>query len=122
MDFATNFNRICREKGTTPTALMKTMGVSTSKVNLWNNGSLPKQDMLIRLAKELGCSVMDFFADEDDIAAQAVAEPKDEDEGDIIRVYRMLDRKAKHEFMAMVYEYEKQAEYQGDKTSNSTTA
>lgn len=121
MDFATNFNRICKEKGTSPTALVKALGVSTSKVNLWNNGSLPKQEMLIRLAQELGCSVMDFFADEDEIIAKQTAEPKDEDENDIIRVYRMLDRRAKHEFMSMVYEYEKQAEYQGDRERNSTT-
>ena len=117
MDFATNFNRICKEKGTAPTTLLKKMGVSTSKVNLWNNGSLPKQGMLIRLAQELGCSVMDFFADEDEITEKQTAKPKDEDENDIIRVYRMLDRRAKHEFMSMVYEYEKRAEYQGDKAN-----
>ena len=67
MDFATNLKRICTERGTSPTALLKSMGVATSKVALWNGGSLPKQEMLVRLAKELNCSVMDFFADEDTI-------------------------------------------------------
>lgn len=104
MDFATNFNRICREKGTTPTNVCKELGLSTSKVNMWNNGSLPKQEMLLTLAKHLGCSVMDFFADEEDLRKKA--EPENDDEFDILRVYRMLDRRAKHEFMAMVYEFE----------------
>lgn len=121
MDFATNLNRICREKGTTPTAVCKELGVSTSKVNLWNGGSLPKQEMLVRLAKHLSCSVMDFFADEEDLQP-STDNAMDDDEKDIIRVYRMLDRKSKHEFMASVYEYEKQAELTGDKANNTTTA
>ncbi len=104
MDFATNFNRICREKGTTPTTICKELGVSTNKVSLWNSGSLPKQEMLVKLAKHLGCSVMDFFADEEDLARNP--EPENDDESDILRVYRSLDRRAKHEFMAMVYEFE----------------
>lgn len=120
MDFATNLNRICREKGTTPTAVCKVLGVSTSKVNLWNGGSLPKQEMLLRLAKHLGCSVMDFFADDEDL--HTVKDEMDDDEKDIIRVFRMLDRKAKHEFMSSVYEYEKQAELTGDRANTTTTA
>ena len=102
MDFAENLNRICKEKGTTPTALCKKLGVSTSKVAAWNGGSLPKQEMMVKLAQELGCSVMDFL---------------DDDEIDIIRVYRSLDRRAKHEFMATVFEYEKLGD--GAKTQSS---
>lgn len=113
--FKENFNRICREKGTTPTALCKKLGESTSKVSAWNNGSLPKEPMMLRLAQELGCSVMDFFADDNYIATR-IAEPKDDDECDILRVYRMLDRRAKHEFMSIVYDFENRAELQGTKT------
>ena len=109
MNFADNLKRICTERGTSPTALLKSMGVATSKVAMWNSGSLPKQEMLIRLAKELDCSVMDFFADDADLAAQnsnktnADTEPKNEDESDILRIFRSLSRRAKHEFMSMVY-------------------
>lgn len=111
MEFAENFNRICAIRGTTPTALLKQMGVATNKVTMWNNGSLPKQEMLIRLAQELNCSVMDFFADDEttltprhDISNVEFA--LDDDERDIIRLFRMLDRKEKHEFMAKAYAYE----------------
>ena len=58
MNFADNLKRICTERGTSPTALLKSMGVATSKVAMWNSGSLPKQEMLIRLAKELDCSTI----------------------------------------------------------------
>lgn len=53
MTFQENLNRICKEQGTTLTALVKRMGLSTSKVSRWNEGALPKQEMLLRLAKEL---------------------------------------------------------------------
>lgn len=117
MNFAENFNRICREKGTTPTALLKTMGVATSKVAMWNSGSLPKEDMMVRLAQELKCSVMDFFADE--IAESK--EPENDDEADILRIFRMLDRRTKHEFMTMAYDYENRAALAGDKTGTNST-
>ena len=36
MSFKENINRICKEQGTTLTALVKSMGLSTSKVSRWN--------------------------------------------------------------------------------------
>ena len=104
MDFATNFRRICQEKGTTPTRICLELGLSSSKVNLWNNGSLPKQPILLKLAQALECSVMDFFADE--VALQKTEFALDDDEKDIIRLFRSLSRKEKHEFMSKAYTYE----------------
>ena len=108
--FADNFKRICNERGTTPTALVTSLGLSSAKVTIWNNGSLPKQEVLVLLAKTLRCSVMDFFADTDHLTP--TESQLDDDELDIIRVYRLLDRRAKHEFMARVYDYE--AQYRAD--------
>lgn len=116
MTFAENINRICKEKGTTLTGLCKRLNIATSKVTAWNNGSLPKEDMMVRLAQGLGCSVMDFFADEEDLAN---VQPRDEDEKDILRVYRALSRRTKHEFMAMVYDIEKREELEGDEEESS---
>lgn len=104
MDFATNFRRICQENGTSPTAVCLKLGLSSSKVHLWNNGSLPKQPILIKLAQELGCSVMDFFAD--NIELQKMELALDEDERDIIRLFRQLSRKQKHDFMSKAYAFE----------------
>jgi transcriptional regulator with XRE-family HTH domain len=113
MTFGENLKRICNERGTTPTTIMKKWGLSTSKVSAWYEGSLPKQEMLVRLAKELDCSVMDFFADEEDLVK--TVQPTDEDEEDILRIYRSLSRRNKHEFMSMVYEFEGRIELDGDK-------
>ena len=81
-------------------------------MSAWYKGSLPKQEVLIRLAEELNCSVMDFFADEEDLIEKEIV-PNNEDEKDILRIYRSLPRRAKHEFMAMVYEYENRRELEG---------
>lgn len=105
MDFATNLRRICQEKGTSPTKLCIELGLSTNKVSLWNRGGLPKPEVLTKLAKKLDCSVMDFFADEEDLIPKTEF-ALDEDEKDIIRLFRMLDRKQKHEFMSKAYAYE----------------
>lgn len=108
MTFAENLNRICKERGTTVTALLKQLGLSTSKVTLWNNGTLPKAEQMVLLARALDCSVMEFFADEDDLAEanKPAGLVLNEDEWDIIRVFRELSNKEKHIVMAQVYKAE----------------
>lgn len=110
MTFAQNINRICKEKGTTLTAVVKSLGLSTSKVSRWNDGSLPKEDLMVVLAQTLNCSVMDFFADESDLMSPVEPTPLDEDEEDILRVFRTLSRRERHDFMSMVYDLERAAE------------
>ena len=105
MTFSENLNRICKEQNRTVTSVLKEMGVSTSKVTMWNNGALPKQEMLVRLAKELHCSVMDFFQDETDIERSS-GTLLSEDEQEIIRMFRGLSNKERHKFMAQAYSYE----------------
>ena len=104
MDFATNFKKICLAKGTSPTRVCIDLGMSTNKVNLWNKGGIPKADVLVKIAKHLECSVMDFF--DDDVDMQKIEFSLDADEKDIIKLYRKLTRKEKHEFMAKIYWYE----------------
>ena len=103
--FAQNINRICSQRGTTLTSVCKTLELSTSKVTAWNNGGLPKEGVMLMLADALNCSIMDFFADDDDLYAEKKV--KDEDEEDILRIFRSLPRRAKHDFMSMVYDFEK---------------
>lgn len=117
MTFKENLNRLCQERGTKLTPMLKELGYSSSKATAINNGQIPKEDTLLELAQYLHCSVMDFFADEDEVVSRATAQ--DEDETDILRVYRSLSRRAKHEFMSMVYEFENRKELEGD---NDATA
>lgn len=120
-DFGKNLKRICNERGTSPTKLVVGLGYTNSKVNLWNNGSLPKAEMLVKLAEALNCSVMDFFRTEDEWGTQSQAIPEDDDEEDILRVYRALSRRSKHEFMSMVYSFERKEELAGDNENAQST-
>lgn len=120
-DFGKNLKRICNEQGTSPTKVVVELGYSNSKVNMWNNGSLPKAEMLVKLAERLNCSVMDFFKTEDEWKEPTQAIPENEDEEDILRVYRSLSRRSKHEFMSMVYTFETKEELAGD-TENAQSS
>lgn len=113
MSFRENINRICIQRGTNLTAVVKQVKGSSSLTSAINKGSLPKEDEMVEMAKILHCSVLDFFMDEEDLAPQN--EPQNEDEKDILRVYRSLSRRTKHEFMAMVYEFENREELEGIK-------
>ena len=117
MSFRENINRICIQRGTNLTAVVKQVKGSSSFTSAINKGSLPKEDEMVEMAKILHCSVLDFFTDEEDLAPQN--EPQNEDEKDILRVYRSLSRRTKHEFMAMVYEFENREELEGDKESST---
>ena len=111
MTFAENINRICAEKGTNLTAIVKAIKGSSSFATAINTkGSLPKESEMLEMARLLGCSVMDFFADEEDLPE---TKPTNEDEEDILRIYRGLSRRAKHEFMSMAYEFENREELEG---------
>ena len=110
MGFANNINRICAQKGTNLTSLVKQVKGSGSFTTNINNGSLPKEREMVEMARLLNCSVMDFFDDGD----EGVSEVKevsggmllDEDEREIIRMFRCLTLKEKHLFMAQAYTHE----------------
>lgn len=119
MSFKDNINRICLERGTNLTSIVKQVKGSSSFTSSINKGSLPKEDEMVKMAKLLNCSVIDFFMDEEDLVPQT--EPQNEDEADILRVYRSLSRRTKHEFMAMVYEFENREELEGDKESTEVS-
>ena len=63
--FFENFKTICEKRGTTPTAVLKELGYSTSKVTAWKKGSVPKSDMLHILAEHLQVGVSELFGTED---------------------------------------------------------
>ena len=93
MTFAENINRICAKRGTTLTAVIKRIknGQSAYTTAINKKGSIPNQEELLKLAEILECSVMDFFADEEDLAKENLAPqvfPQNEDEQDILNIYR----------------------------------
>ena len=106
--FWDNFERICHERDTNPTRVLKQLNLSPSKITLWKGGSLPKQEILKILAETLNCRVEDFFSDDESL--REPVKPENEDEHEIIEFYRYLPREEKHKFMARMYAYRDEIE------------
>lgn len=56
MDYVT-FDKLCKENGTSATALALKLGLSKGNTTSWRKGGNPSADILIRIADELNCTV-----------------------------------------------------------------
>lgn len=45
--FYDNIYKICRDKGTSPTVILKELGYSTGNVSKWKSGSVPNIEWLL---------------------------------------------------------------------------
>lgn len=117
--FGDNLKRICNDRGTTPTALCKTLGWSTSKVSAWYSGSLPKQDDLATLAQRLNCSVADFFLEKTGTDIPVETPGLSVDEADLVRIYQKLPRRQQHKLLAFAYDLEESVGLEGDSASHA---
>jgi transcriptional regulator with XRE-family HTH domain len=60
--FFENFDKLCAGINTTPTAFVKdVLGLSTSKVTAWKNGSIPKYEILQQIADVFNVTVGQLF-------------------------------------------------------------
>ena len=64
--FFDNFEKICKEKGTTPTTVTKKLGFSTGSMSQWKNGSSPTANVVLQFADYLGVST-DALMGRDDL-------------------------------------------------------
>lgn len=55
--FYDNIYKICGDRGTTPTSVLKELGYSTGNVSKWKNGSVPNIDMALAISRKLGVSL-----------------------------------------------------------------
>lgn len=53
MEFYKRLDSLCKATGTSVTALLKSLNISTSKGTAWKNGSIPRADVLQKLATAL---------------------------------------------------------------------
>ena len=90
-------SKICKQCGTTPTALLKKLGLSTSKVTAWKNGALPKMNTMQLIAKELKVPISTFFDEE-------VPKPLPEDELELLDIYRQLAKSGRRQLIGKAYE------------------
>jgi len=59
--FFDKFKMLCNEKNTTPTAVIKELGYSSSKITAWKNGSVPNLDIAAKIANYFNISI-DYLA------------------------------------------------------------
>lgn len=50
------FDTLCKQHGTTPTALVLKLGLSKGNTTSWKNGGNPSVEILIKLSDELNCT------------------------------------------------------------------
>lgn len=60
--FYLNFTKLCRERGTTPTAVCKDIGISTASGTNWKNGSIPSKTTLKKLGEYFDVDSQSLFA------------------------------------------------------------
>lgn len=124
MTFFENVKKLCAANGMSVTALGQALGLSNATTAGWRKGSQPRGKTLKMIADYFDVTV-DQLIDRPiantndnqgvvrtthDPVRDSIVQSTDPDELDIIRIYRMLDRRSKHEFMMMVYEYERRME------------
>ena len=55
--FYDNLRKVCKARNTTPTTILKELGMSTGNTGKWKNGGVPSADAAYKIAKLLDVSV-----------------------------------------------------------------
>lgn len=121
--FYDNFERVCAEQRLKPSRACIMAGLKSGRAANWKkSGALPSQEELKLLADVLKCEVADFFRPEtkrihstsqDALAAMAMRELEpggdlDENERELLRIYRKCDNRQRALFMVSTYKFEEE--------------
>lgn len=86
--FYDQLNRLCKENNLTPTAFVtEKLGLSSSKITAWKNGSIPKYEILKEIAEFFNVSVSFLFAEKTDIIGTSL----EKREQDLLTIFKSLD-------------------------------
>ena len=100
--FFDQLKQLCKQRGTTPTALAKDLNISTSNVTSWKNGASPKFDIVMRIADALQVPVSAFASFQD--ATAQISSSLLEDETELLELYRRLKKSGKRQLIGKAYE------------------
>ena len=92
MNFYERLRGICKERGTTVTNMLGKLGIATGSTGNWKRGSLPKGDILIKIADYLNTSI-------DYILLGEYRSDLDSDEKRLIELYRLTPERAKYKVL-----------------------
>ena len=93
--FYTRLKKICQEKGTKITGMLKELNLSTGSTGNWKKGQLPKGEVLVLIADYLDTSI-------DYLIQGEYKSDLSEDEKRIIELYRNTPERAKYKVMCDV--------------------
>lgn len=92
---------ICTMQNTTPTAIVRKLGLSTGKVTAWKNGSIPKTETLCKLAESLNVPVAAFFGG---AYTRNAGSTLSEDTQELVEIYQQLNKSGKRQLLGKAYE------------------
>lgn len=98
MNYYTKLKEICSEHETSPSAVVRKLGYSASKITAWKTGSVPNLEIAYLIAKELG-EPLERFIDED--WQPPVINPE---ETELIKCFSQLDRSGRVQLIGKAYE------------------
>lgn len=76
--------KICNEKGTTPTTVLRELGYSSGNVSKWKKGSVPNIDIAYKIAQHLGVSVDYLITGEKEVSSKEMVSGLDPEWAEII--------------------------------------
>ena len=90
--FYDRLRALCKEKGTSLSAVLKELGLSTGSTGSWKKGQLPKGDILAKIAQRLDTSI-------DYIVFGEFRSDLTDDEQRLIEAYRTAPERAKYKIL-----------------------
>ena len=80
--FKKRFENVCAEKGISPSAACKAIGLNASSYSKWDENSVPRRSTVKKLADLLDVSIEDLLGDEDGTEQKEKAPAEDLSEGE----------------------------------------
>ena len=109
MEFYKRLDSLCKATGTSVTALLKSLNISTSKGTAWKNGSIPRADVLQKLATALHTTPAYLLGETDDPSEGKKNNPattQDARQRDIVVLTRMASQLPAEDYNRLVKNFE----------------
>lgn len=109
--FVRNLKKYMNSRGVEQADIVAALNITASTVSDWVKGkSYPRVDAMQRIAEFLKVSISDLTSDDSDNDRFVLT---DEDEIELIEMFRRLGRRRKHEIMTKMYELDEEAKLGG---------
>ncbi len=104
--FYDNLNKLCKEQGTSVTAIIKDIGLNPTSGTYWKKGSFPSGDILIKLSERLNASIDYLLTGKEKSAKSSLTEMEIE----ALAIFKKLTTKDQLKFIGrMEQQYEEYA-------------